>query len=463
MSNPTTNHNPATGGDSAHVIIIPEASHNNWLTSMQESVKEPPKSLNMTAGRSSCSIFRVPQSLKKIHPEAFEPRIVSIGPYHQGEPHLKMIDEHKQRFLGAVLARTQKFNVGLDQFFKDLAIKENKIRESYSENIDCSSHELIEMMILDGCFVIQLLCIVGRLVETDSNDPLLILPWILYSLSRDLLLLENQIPFFVLEILFDLSKPPDSKNYPTFTELVLQFFDYTIPRPRDEIPDKSRKLSGEHLLGLFRSSFIPLSSQELAAAKTDKNHLQLIQPVENLRAAGIKLKQRKNAKSFLDIKFRTTKTSGLLEIPTLSPGYVTNTFLLNCVTFEQSYRQYFSAHFTSYVIFMGCLINTIQDAGYLRDKRIIENYFGTDEDVVKFFNKVGKDMNFDISQSYLANVFVDVNEYCRNGWHVTLAKYLYTYFDAPWSCTSAIAALFLLIVTFIQGFFAVYAYAKPPS
>ncbi|KAF2321663.1 hypothetical protein GH714_000999 [Hevea brasiliensis] len=238
---------------------------------MEESINEQvPKLLNKTAGKASCSIFRVPQNLVKIHPEAFKPQIVSIGPYHYGAKQLEMIQQHKRRFLGAVLDRTKEFGVGLDEFYKVIAIDEKKIRECYSEITDgFNSRQLIEMMILDGIFIIELLCKVGKLVQEDPDDPI----------------------FRIL-------------------------------------------------------------------------------------------------------------------------------------------------------------------AGY----GIIENYFGTDEEVVKYFNEASKDIIFDIKRSYLTKLFQEVNEYYKNTWHVRWAEFKYTYFDSPWAFMSALAALILLILTILQSFFAAYGW-----
>ncbi|KAJ0076595.1 hypothetical protein Patl1_35281 [Pistacia atlantica] len=49
----------------------------------------------------------VPQSLVEINEKAYQPRIVSIGPYHNGLEHLKIIEEHKWRFLGSLLERKE--------------------------------------------------------------------------------------------------------------------------------------------------------------------------------------------------------------------------------------------------------------------------------------------------------------------------------------------------------------------
>uniref|UniRef100_A0A2C9V1U1 Uncharacterized protein n=1 Tax=Manihot esculenta TaxID=3983 RepID=A0A2C9V1U1_MANES len=98
---------------------------------------------------------------------------------------------------------------------------------------------------------------------------------------------------------------------------------------------------------------------------------------------------------------------------------------------------------------MGCLINTASDAGYLRDHGIIENYFGTDDEVVKYFNEVGKDVLFSVKRSYLAKVFEEVNKYYKNTWHVRWAEFKYTYFGSPWIFISALAAFILLLLTIL--------------
>ncbi|KAJ4832169.1 hypothetical protein Tsubulata_008984 [Turnera subulata] len=431
--------------DHHHIVNISQVDQ-TWLDTVEEKTKKAPNLLKTYAGKESCCIFRVPQSLVEINEAAYQPHVASIGPYHHGKQHLKMIEEHKWRFLGAVLARTRQHGVGLDQFFEIIAQQEEKIRESYSETIEYTRHELIEMMVLDGCFIIELFCIVGRVVQTDPDDPIFNMSWIFYFLIRDLLRLENQIPFFVLESLFELSILSSRKgNVQSLSELALEFFDYALQRP-PEVLNCYTKLSGKHLLDLFRLTLIP-PYQEVP--RKSSPFLRLIPSANKLRKAGIRFNPRQ-AHSFLDIKF----SDGVLEIPTLTIDDFTSSILLNCVAFEQCYN-HCSKHFTSYVTFMVCLVNTPVDAGFLCDRKVLENYFGPDEQVAQFFNNLGKDVPSDIERSYLAEVFEDVNEYYSNNWHVRWAGFKHTYFDTPWSFMSALAAVVLLLLTMVQAYFAV--------
>jgi hypothetical protein len=106
-----------------HVITIDqEVEH------MNTQMKEPPKLLHKSAGKNSCCIFRVPQSLVEINQEAYRPRIVSIGPYYHGKKDLQMIEEHKWRFLNDLIPRTGK---SIEFFLKVIVSMEDEIRQSY--------------------------------------------------------------------------------------------------------------------------------------------------------------------------------------------------------------------------------------------------------------------------------------------------------------------------------------------
>ncbi|XVE79302.1 hypothetical protein DITRI_Ditri14bG0047200 [Diplodiscus trichospermus] len=459
--------NEVNGENFHHVIRVMESadteetSRQAVIRTMEAKINQPPKLLNKNAGNKSCCIFRVPESLVRINKKAYQPQIISIGPYHHGKDHLKMMQEHKWRFLGSLLHRTRPRSVGLMNLFQAIEQMEERIRKCYSETIEIDSHGLIEMMVLDGCFIIELFCIVGRLADTNLDDPIFNMQWILSFLMRDLLRLENQVPFFVLQTLFELSMVgSDQENVPSLARLSLEFFNYMVQRPMEVIA-KQNNIHGIHLLDLFRMSFLPPSSQETSrkssSTEQTSRFLQLIPSARKLHLAGIQFKPGKSD-SFLDVKF----SNGVLQIPLLTIDDFISSVFLNWVAFEQCYNHR-SNHITTYAIFMGCLINTPSDAGFLCDQKIIENYFGTDEEIGRFFNNVGKDVAFDIEKSYLSKLFEDVNEYYRNDWHVRWAGFKHTYFDTPWSFMSALAALTLLIFTLIQAFFAIYAYALPPK
>ncbi|OWM79115.1 UPF0481 protein At3g47200 [Punica granatum] len=421
------------------------------LASIHEKISKDPKLLSRDAGKTSCCIFRVPASLIKVNGRSYQPHIVSIGPYHWGNPNLEMIQEHKWRYLGSLLSRTETIGICLEDYMKAIEPLVPSARECYSEVIHLDTDELIEMMILDGCFMIELFRKNKKLALFEANDPLVTMAWIFPFFYRDFLQLENQIPYFILERLFELTKVSPKESDHSLAEIALEFFNNAMQRSDKDIANY-HNIGGRHLLDLVRSSFMPqatpLPEPPRRSVPTDVIHC-----VSKLRRAGIKLQRAKDQRSFLVVSFQ----KGVLEMPTITIDDFMSSFLLNCVAYEQCHHSS-SKHITTYATLLDCLVNTYKDVEYLCDRNIIENYFGTDTDVAKFINNLGKDVAFDIDRCYLAKVFDEVHLYYNNSWHVYWASFKYTYFDTPWSFISALAALILLLLTVTQTFYTVYQF-----
>ncbi|KAF3441707.1 hypothetical protein FNV43_RR15622 [Rhamnella rubrinervis] len=440
--------NTSSSGEANYVMNMWEVDKDR-LYLMHQKITEPPRLLSNFASKSSCCIFRVPRSLIEINGEAYKPHIVSIGPYYRGEPQFTMIEEHKWRYLGSLLLRTKSKGLELEDYLKAIAEVEIQARECYSETIHLSSHEFIEMMVLDGCFIVELFRKASKLYRFEPDDPLVTMAWIVPFFYRDFIGLENQMPFFVLERLFQLSKL-DLESDTTLPLLALQFFNRAMRR-EDEVIEKHRNLQGKHLLDLVRSSFIPPEYEDRQMMNT-KTHI--IHCVSKLRRAGIKLKPGKGD-SFLVVKFR----HGVIEMPTITIDDFMSSILLNCVAYEQCHRSC-TNHFTTFTTLLDCLVNTWRDVEYLCDQNIIENSFGDDAELARFINNLGKDVAFDIDMCYLSKLFNDVHDYYKNNWHVAWAGFKYTYFDTPWSFISAFAAFVLLIFTLAQTLYTFLGYYK---
>ncbi|CAA7025662.1 unnamed protein product [Microthlaspi erraticum] len=422
-----------------------------------------PKLLKKSAGGEKCCIFRIPQRLEKNNENAYEPRVVSVGPYHHGKKHLEMIQEHKHRLLGFFMDEVQEKGVDPKDLIETVSKLEEDIRESYSESLyhgddDLSgSKKLIDMMVLDGCFILMLFMVVAGEVRYNGveDDPIFRVPWILPAIRSDLLLLENQVPFFLLQTIFERSKMVTSSGLNAIT---FNFFSYSIDKP-DEFWLKRQKLEANHLLDLVRKIFMPILPQK-QEEETDlpRPFLGLILSAKKLQLRGIKFKPRNNAETLLDIKLN----KNVVEVPQMILDDFIISVFLNCVAYEQIYADS-TNHITSYVAFMGCLLKHEDDAAFLNEKGIIENYFGSGVEVSQIFKVIGKDIVFHVSESYLAEVFEGVNEYTSRGCHVHLAGFVHTHFDTPWTCLSSCAALTLLILTVFQAFFAGFAYFRPPK
>ena len=142
-----------------------------------------------------CCIYSVPKNLRKVNKEAYTPRIVSIGPFHHNKNNLSGMEMHKLRYLKDFLYRTGKSQEDLLMIIQD---NEVEIRRCYSEECRLSRTDFVKMVLLDAIFIIELfLRFHGR-----ENDYISSQPWLGNAIRHDLILLENQLPFFVIEKLF---------------------------------------------------------------------------------------------------------------------------------------------------------------------------------------------------------------------------------------------------------------------
>ncbi|KAG7951399.1 hypothetical protein I3843_12G005800 [Carya illinoinensis] len=154
-----------------------------------------------------CYIYKVHEQLRNVNEKAYEPVLLAIGPYNdQGKVGQGFMEEHKLRYLQQMLKRTKGC---LETYITTLkALKEEALKcyDFHGEHISqTSDDQFVEMMVLDGCFIIELfhkfaMMIFGRM----EDDPIFQMKWVLPRIARDLLLFENQLPFFVLAKLFEM-------------------------------------------------------------------------------------------------------------------------------------------------------------------------------------------------------------------------------------------------------------------
>ncbi|KAG6779744.1 hypothetical protein POTOM_016139 [Populus tomentosa] len=432
-----------------------EFQHDDLLFSDQHSLKriqrrlEEGRGIERHGGRSSSTcIFPFPHSFDKINPNTYRPELVSLGPYHRGEDHVLEFEDYKWFFLDKLLSRSR---TDLSDYLGALKFNERSIRDCYSETISMSSHDFVEMMLLDSCFVLELLRNLNHGEDTiDEGDPIFTRPWLIPILIRDLLKFENQLPYFLLHLIFNLSGGNgDIKPEPDLLPiLALKAIDLVFPR-RAEILNKFGSWNGKHLLDLFHLSLLP-TDQVIICIDLEDYHPsdQSIQGVTQLRPSGIKFRPRK-CDSFLDINFRNC----VLEIPSVTINDFTSTVLVNCVALEHCEEKR-SKYFTDYVSFMNCLINQPRDVTFLCSEGIITRFSQNDQYVADLFNTLGKNVAFNIRECYLSKIFREVESYYSSNW-ATMRR---TYFSSPWSFISVLSASILLVLTMVQSIMSVLSY-----
>lgn len=387
---------------------------------------------------SECCIFIVPKMLRQTNKEAYTPQVIAIGPYHRSNESLKLMEDHKLLYLQDFLWHNE--SLSLEHYTRTVKSWEDEVRQCYDKQIDLNSNQFTEMILLDGTFLIQLLLINSGQVSWPPNDRIFDKPWLLADVCRDMALLENQIPFFVVQRLFSMAFGTQQPK--KLLELVCLFFETSTGM--DKLPESVMESESKvkHLVDVIRLSF--LQSETMPQNGTNLMEEQLPPRATDLVAAGVKLR-RGESKYLLDIEFK----KGVLKIPQLVLYDVTEYYIRNIIAFEQCYHEC-NRYLTDYMVFMDRLVDTSGDAKLLIDKGIIRHQLSNEEAVPELLNALGKEVTLSQPNYYFKSLSHELIKHCEkthNKWKATFKR---DYCSSPWVVISVIAAVVLLLLTVVQ-------------
>ncbi|XP_057470675.1 UPF0481 protein At3g47200-like [Actinidia eriantha] len=419
------------------------------------------KLTHLSGAHFECYIYKVHDRLRRQNEMAYEPEILAVGPYHHGKGNLRMMEEHKLRYLKLLLERTNETSV--DRYIVAMRILQERAQRCYSDSIRLNKDEFVEMMLLDSCFVIELLRKFTITSMRDMHDPIFKMDWILHSIWRDLMLFENQLPFFVLVQMFNMTKVPDPRD--NIIDLVIRYF-YLVRKQYfcGNFPELERFLCAsyqvsaddvKHFLGLVHhatTSFAKLVSQRNVC--DTKTRWDYIYCATELHEAGIKFKKAKYP-TLVDVKF----INGTLEIPELTVEEKTECIFRNMIAHEEHLQDTAPKYVTDYLTFLCCLINSPKDVSLLRRCGILNNMLGEDEAVAAMFSRAVGCVFVSRDDFFYYDVFINVKAYCRQRWNMWKAKLRRDYFNSPWTIISFLGVVLLLLLTVTQTVLSILAYS----
>ncbi|KAE9600953.1 hypothetical protein Lalb_Chr13g0292501 [Lupinus albus] len=149
-------------------------------------------------------------------------RVVSIGPFHHHNPTLQNMERHKLIYFNKFL---ELGDINFESLVIHVEEAEPNVRRSYADNLDLTEEELVNIILVDSCIIIELF---WRFYynEWSEGDAFLLKHWLTTKIRLDLLLIENQLPFFVLESLYNRAFISGSVNIPSFLVLTFDYFAY---------------------------------------------------------------------------------------------------------------------------------------------------------------------------------------------------------------------------------------------
>ncbi|KAK9997273.1 hypothetical protein SO802_021959 [Lithocarpus litseifolius] len=382
-----------------------------------------------------CLICKVPRHIRKWKEEAYTPQVVSIGPIHHKNKRLKAMEEYKERYFKSFV---QKNGMDLEFLVGIIRKMEESIRGCYAETIDLPSDKFVKMILVDASFILELF-FRSRSGSWTNHDPIFFRSSYSWAdaVRLDLVLLENQLPFFVIQKLYHLAFPPPSDYDYNLFRLSYDYFKCFKMKSAHAHP----KVKIEHFTDLLRTFQIPPLEKQPERVHQQKD---LLYTATQLHEAGVKFEVVTSECRF-DIKFE----KGVLKIPQLLLDDWTEVVTRNIMALEQiCYKE--DTYFTDYFFLMDSLINTRKDVDFLCEKKILVNYLGDNNASISMINNLNKGITFVAVRDDYIDLYNKLNGFYENRWHKWKAILKHEYFSTPWRGASTVAAIILLVLTFIQ-------------
>ncbi|KAL3528925.1 hypothetical protein ACH5RR_008247 [Cinchona calisaya] len=524
---------------------------NEWVVRIRQNLDKQPDEEETEI---PVSIFNVPKALMVSHPYSYLPQQVAVGPYHYFSPEHYEMERYKIAASRRLQKKRKTASFTFHQVVEHIKCFDQKIRAHYHKYLNVNSDTLAWIMGMDVAFLLEFLQIYaakeGKIVTTRVSSSMSSyfidckgtnLKSTHNVILRDILLLENQIPLFllrkVLEFRFSSLESADEmlilmliglyKEVSPFEKMVekpnniyqaritkrahlLDFLYREIMPELEEKPfeiievDHDDQMQDEAAMGEGESPMVQSSSEE--KEKNSKlreiKRILISQPIEILLKVywniicnfpGIKLikepidqilfpdqevtvsSQKIQELEEIDIP-SVTKLSkaGICFVPTnkgissikfdvktkkfyLPKVYLdvnSEVVLRNLVAYE-SCIGLGPLVFTRYTELMNGIIDTQEDAKFLREKGIIVNQLKSDKEVADLWNGMSKSIKV-TRVEHLDNAIEHVNVYYNGRWKTKAEKFMKGYVFASWKCLTLLAALFLLFLIALQAICTVY-------
>ncbi|KAI7990300.1 UPF0481 protein [Camellia lanceoleosa] len=407
----------------------------------------------------------------------FDPKRVSIGPYHHGKEDLQLVENIKPMVATLFLLDRGK---NMDEVYNMILEKVVDDARSYyvKRSIDEYNREqFAKMMLLDGCFILAIIedflslsLACQKSKYDDVRNHLGIFLW--FSTIQDIFyLVENQLPFQVLELLMSLNFKEDEGM-----ESINKLVNFLISKDIRHIQDKEKVNVNEtdressHLLQLVRTKYLNLNKFQckqrhkdyiryLPFVKKEKyskpkdnlmEYVHSFRSVTELKAKGIYFMPNSSL-SLEAIEFKSRCFYGHLELHPFIVSRATKLFYSNMLAYEMvSSTRYEDSVISSYIDFMKSLIDNQDDVKELRSKHILFNNLGSDQEVANVFKEittVGSRI-----EPYM-NVMQRIQDHYNSTAKTWMAEFINKYFSGPWTAIALVATTCLFVLAILQTYY----------
>ncbi|GJN28261.1 hypothetical protein PR202_gb16366 [Eleusine coracana subsp. coracana] len=319
------------------------------------------------------------------------PMVVSIGPYHHGREHLQKAEKVKY-----VAATNCSRNSGhsVQEMYTEVVQLARRARGLYENDLvaGISDDDFLPMMFFDACFLVQYMLIMSDTDDSveiddaslcsffDSNDQ---------EICHDIMLLENQLPWPVVQAVMKFVKVP--------LDRFINSFKGYLQDHKDKLVGKTSSVGNydpPHLLGLLRF-YIVGENRTQPDTKFEISSVSFSISAVELAEIGVTLKPSETT----EISHMGFKTTGALfaelSLAPLSLDSERASWLINMAAHELCTTSNFRAAedeesaVCSYLLLLAMLVDREEDVQELRTKRLLQGGGGlNDREALAFFRSV---------------------------------------------------------------------------
>uniref|UniRef100_A0A7N0UDR9 Uncharacterized protein n=1 Tax=Kalanchoe fedtschenkoi TaxID=63787 RepID=A0A7N0UDR9_KALFE len=258
MSTRTLRATRSTGSD-LHI------DQRGWVASIKISLEEELGDLTEIP----VSVFSVPKALVLSDPEFYTPQQVAIGPYHFWRQEVYEMERYK--LASAKNVQKQLKGMTFERLVEELMELDPKVRACYHKYLNMSSEMLAWMMAVDGSFLLEYLSIYslqdGKVLKRISSRMSHVVDIAgrksaHHAVVRDMAMLENQIPLFVLRKLMECQLSSLELADQTLSDMLMGLCKDFSPFKMMEGLPYVQVSNRAHLLDVLYCKIVPKSDEE---------------------------------------------------------------------------------------------------------------------------------------------------------------------------------------------------------
>nr|GEW26616.1 hypothetical protein [Tanacetum cinerariifolium] len=428
---------------STYPPLISDPRNQKWVGEISEILHQQ---LNVNIRPAVVSIFQVPETITTEKPEAYEPQLIALGPYHHFRPlPYKKMEQKKLVSVQRVLDYHEYLNFDIS-VLKEVRKLVPFVRASYDTFLEYDNVSMAWVFSIDALFLLYLLhpydkersdtIEINVSGESSSPQSLLKHPTLVddqtkRSLAQDIMMVENQIPFIVLNKVNEAIHPWENNKF--LGDVFRCFSEFHSPLELCSESDAPKQI--EHLLHYMYHSITKVPTKSLltphdptgpssssshhklpdpslsinmvnstgqhseSAKKVFKNEIvqmyeQAITILQNFSTSKVSIPSASKLLSKADFSFYPLpEHDGVNEIdikdmkfflPVMTLNNDSEVILRNLVSYEILVANSDRFPLTEYVSLMCGLISNVDDVKLLKEKEIIKGDLG-DKEVAKLF------------------------------------------------------------------------------